>query len=419
MNEEFASEPYNPAVKKIHYVVLNLCSDSRNTTVAYYKAKEKIMKLLAEEGTLVVVYRMNDPGVYMTLKTMWDIKDHILATRRQYHEFIEKGVEFAADVHVVAHANARHRQEFSRIETFEPDQIFLTACKTNCGMSHAASAVEGLLDFVLGKKPVFTVDGGKKMDIRNENDLKEFMKITYGEYVAQDNWDGDLLTVVKDIKDLRYHPREQMDLLDKSIENDQRFSGMELGKDIRTFAHVLSYAKNKVYRVDGKSGQKDVFLGPIFNEIRKHGPPSDQEIRMDKQDSPFRIISDPQISGSRLIFAKKMGAASPAGRVFSIARKLDLDPFDYTSMLGIFYALSPDFLNKKNNDKMGIVAIGDDGVEVAKNKIRKDNLANLIINTYINEKYTVALDKRVVDRRQHFPNMKSTIQTGSKKIIRH
>ena len=88
-------------------------------------------------------------------------------------------------------------------------------------------------------------------------------------------------------------------------------------------------------------------------------------------------------------------------------------------MLGIFYALSPDFLNKKNNDKMGIVAIGDDGVEVAKNKIRKDNLANLIINTYINEKYTVALDKRVVDRRQHFPNMKSTIQTGSKKIIRH
>ncbi len=405
----YAPIPYDPSHKDIHtikIVVAHFCSDSRNTTQVYYDAKDRIIERLLEQGIMVDFFRMNDPGVFMTKKAIEEIKGHIIRKHGQYKEFVAHGIKVVAEVHNVGHANARRKREFARTETYEPDQIFITKCVTNCGMSHAETVAKSLQNFILEITPTFSV-AGKEMPIKTADDLKEFMKIAYKDHGAPENWDGDLLTWAKGIENLATHPREQIMIFDESVKSDPRFSGMELGRDMRTFAHVLSYKKNKVYRVDGKAEQGDVILGPLFREIRTNGKPADQKVREESQVSPLLVISDPLIPGARRMFVQEMFSSdSPAGRIFSIARKLDPGPFDIYSMLGIYYALSPKHLQTTYHGQMGIAAVGEAGAGIANWKIHHDDqIVSLIVKNFVTNEKLVVLPESVVDRRQHFPHL--------------
>jgi hypothetical protein len=406
-------------IRKVIIALTDYCSDSRNSAQAYYPAKETVLGELFENGTWVDFFRMNDPGVFMTEMSIDEKKEHILKKIGQYSEFKKNGVEIEVVVNTVGHANARRRAEYAHTETISAEQLTIINCVTNCGMAHAQEVGRSLVDFVPDMKPTFKVKG-KNMLIRNTDDFREYARLAYKSHGAPPNWNGDIMTWVKSIRDYGAHPRDQMRIFDESVKSDLRFVGI----NIHTFAFVLSYTKNKVYRVDEKPGQQDIILAPIFNEIRRRvreeGPMPDQKIRNIGQHAPILVISDPLIPGTRNLVVQQYGINSPAGVTFSIARKLGSGPFDIYSLLGGYYALSPRHLNTTYDGRLLVAGVGEAGIERAYRKIHEDQIFRLITDTFAKEQKRMVVPASVVDPRQSFshrnPNGGQKGNTGQKQI---
>ena len=379
---------YDPKVEKIIVVASQFCADSRNTTEAYYKAKEDVISEHLGKGVLVDSFRMNDPGTFMTPMAAAEFMWHFMQKKTEYSQFALYGVPIEYHLIVVAHANVRHKAEFKGQWTYGPEALDIAKgdC-TNCGMEHADVAAANLQNFLISTRPTFIV-GGKEMAIKNKNDLMKFMRKTYNGRGAPEGWDGDLLTWIKPIHDLTVHSLEQIKAFESESQANENF--MREIPEVKKFGYVMNYTNNKVYRVDGKSSQKDLMLSPTFQKIRESpGLPVDQGTRVETQAklfTPALVISDPYVHEARKLFSKNvLKVEYKAGTIFSIARMVQAGPFDLPSLLGIFYDLSPLHLNRHDQGMLGIVGREVEGINAITGKVMQDQIASKIVGTYAKE----------------------------------
>ncbi len=407
--------PYDPSVKQVKVVIPLFCSDSRNVTQDYYDSKEKILNGLEAQGTMVEFEKLNDPGTFMTKANIDKIKEKILKAEIRYSNFAANGVPVEYDIHVVSHGQVHRKKEHATQKAFLPEHLEVMNCCTNCGMMHADTAIKALQKFILDTQPTFTING-KKMEIKTEKDLRAYMKRHFKNHDAPRRWDGDLLTWLEPVKDIRTHPVGQIAVFEKAVASDKRFRGIS-GR-IRTFAEVLNYENRGFHRVDGKPYQEDTVLRPIFKDERQNGTKIDKTevIAPQTQLNPVLVVSG-TLYNTRKLIRKYLG-----GRSFSMAGDTKSgENFGPYATLGFLYALSPDFLNKDTNDpkKAGkgmMIVLGKDKQELVRllDKIHGDNIVNLIVGHHAKTIH------QMVDPRQHFRHRnKSTGAVPSKANLRH
>ncbi|MFA5929538.1 MAG: hypothetical protein WC861_01520 [Candidatus Micrarchaeia archaeon] len=400
-NTAFVRE-FDPKVEKIIVVGSEFCADSRNTTEAYYSAKENVINGLSRQGIMVDFFRMNDAGVYMTPMASAEFMWHFMQKKIEYSQFALAGVPIEYQLHVVAHANARHTPEYAGKHTFDPQALeILKGHCTNCGMEHADAVAATIQNSLISTRPTLMA-GGREISIYNESNLREFMRETYKGRGAPDGWDGNLLTLVTPIHDLRAHSLEQIRAFEAEAQANSHF--MREIPEVKTFACLLNYTNNKLYRVDGKSAQEDLVLRPIFQAIRENPSlPSDHETRVDKQAklwTPALLISDPYVAEARKLFSKNvLKVKYSAGTIFSVARMMQSGPFDWPSMLGAFYDLSPQYLNGRDQGTLGIVGRKVEGINFISGKVMQDQVMSQAVNTYVKDIHSFG----VANPRQSFP----------------
>ncbi|MFA6214458.1 MAG: hypothetical protein WC717_04245 [Candidatus Micrarchaeia archaeon] len=398
-------QQFDAKVEKIIIVGSLFCADSRNTTESYYAAKAGVLEDLSRQGVRIDFFRMNDPGTFMTPMAAHEFMWHFMQKKIEYSEFASYGVPIEYHLHVVGHAHARHLPEFQGKKTYDAGALdIVKACATNCGMSHADVAAANLQDFLLSSQPTFIV-GGKEVAISTKDALRKFMRETYGNRGAPAGWDGDLLTWIKPIHDLRSHPLEQVRLFEAEAGANGAF--MKEIPEVQTFSQVLNYGNNKLYRVDGKQSQEDLVLRPIFRKIRESPvPPSDQAERTSEQaklSTPSLLISDPYVSEARHLYSRKvLRVEYKAGTVFSIARMVHSGPFDLPSCLGAFYDLSPLHLNRHDQGTLGIVGRKLEGATALSGKVQGDQVMRYMVETYVKKNIHML---GVANPRQSFPAM--------------
>ncbi len=415
---EITPMPYNPAVKQVKVVMPLFCSDSRNVTTDYYKSKERVLDALEANGILVKFKKINDPGTFMTRATINKIKSIILKSEVRYSEFIKKGVKVEYDVHVVAHGNVHRKKEYANQKAFHPDQLEVMNCCTNCGMLHADVAVKALQDFILEVKPTFTLNG-KEMTVDSKEKMHAYMKLHFKNHDTPNDWDGDLLTWLEPIKDLRTHPLEQIRKFEQAVDSDLELSGIK--PRINTFAELLNYETRGFHRVDGKPEQKDMVLQPIFKEERTNGAKADgaDVVTPQSQLNPVLVVSG-SLHNTRKLIVKHVlnGGGKIGGKAFSIAGNSFSDErFGPYSAVGFFYALSPTFLNKDPRDQAlpgegKMVVLGRDSQELVRllDKIDNDPIVKLIVKHHAKDIH------HVVDPRQHFKHMNPNQDRPSPKV---
>jgi|GEM_PF-3193124 len=398
--------PYNPTVKQIKVVIPLFCSDSRNVTADYYRSKEEVLNALEESGTLVKFKKINDPGTFMTAATIKKIKSIILKSEVRYSEFIKRGTSVEYDVHVVAHGNVRRKPEYANQKAFYPEQLEVMKCCTNCGMLHADVAVEALQNFILEVKPEFTLNG-RKMTIDSKEKMHAYMKLHFKGHDTPKDWDGNLLTWLEPIKDLKTHPVEQIKKFEQAVDSDPELS--EIKGRIRTFAELLNYETRGFHRVDGKPEQEDIVLRPIFKEERTNGHKADcaDVVTPQSQLNPVLVVSG-SLHNTRKLIVKHVlndkASGKIGGRAFSIAGNTYSDErFGPYAAVGFFYALSPTCLNKNPLDQTlpgegKMVVLGKNDLERVRllEKIGNDPIVNLIVERHAKIIYDV------VDPRPHF-----------------
>jgi hypothetical protein len=392
---------FDPKVEKIIVVGSLFCADSRNTTKSYYHAKDEVLDGLFNQGILVDFFRMNDPGTFMTPMAAAEFMWHFMQKKSEYSHFAQSGVPIEYHLHVVGHANVHHTSEFRGKRTFDANTLMIEGCCTNCGMAHADVAAANLQNFLIATQPTFTL-GSKEIAIHTGPDLREFMRGTYCGRGAPEGWDGNLLTWIQPIKDLASHPFGQI----KAFEEEAQSNGLFMKEipEVKTFAYVMNYTNNKLFRVDGKSTQEDLVLSPVFKRIRESPSlPEDHETRVDNQArlwTPALVVSDPYVSEARKLFSKNvLKVQYKAGTIFSIARMMQSGPFDITSCLGIFYDLSPLHLNSKDQGLLGMVGRKVDGINTISNKLMQDQIAEKVIGTYVKDIHALG----IANPRQSFP----------------
>jgi type IV secretory pathway TrbF-like protein len=414
-----APMPYNPDVKQIKVVIPLFCSDSRNVTTDYYKSKEQVLNALEARGTLVKFKKINDPGTFMTQSTINKIKSIILKSEARYSEFVEKGVSVEYDVHVVAHGNVRRKKEYAT-QKASPDQLEVMNSCTNCGMLHADTVVKALQNFILEVKPTFTIDG-REMRVDSEENMRAYMKVHFKGHGTPKDWDGNLLTWLEPIKDLKTHPVEQIRKFEQAIAADHEFSG--IAPRIKTFAELLNYETRGFHRVDGKPEQEDLVLRPIFKEERTNGQKADcaDVVTPQSQLNPVLVVSGSLHNTRKLIVKHVLPGKETdkiGGKAFSIAGNTFSDErFGPYSAVGFFYALSPTFLNKdpKDQSRPGegkMVVLGKDKQELVRllDKIDNDPIVKLIVKHHAKDIH------RVVDPRQHFKHLNPNMDRPSPKV---
>jgi len=405
---------YDPSVKAVKVVISLFCSDSRNVTADYYNSKEKVLDALEAQGIMVEFEKLNDPGTFMTAANISKIKEKILKAEARYSNFAANGVGVEYEIHVVSHGQVHRKPEYATQKAFHPEQLEVMNCCTNCGMMHARHAMEALQNFILEAKPTFTVDG-KKMHIGTPDDLKAYMKVHFRNHDAPKGWDGDLLTWLEPVKDVRTHSVEQIAKFEKAAAEDARLAGIL--PRIRTFAEVLNYESRGFHRVDGKREQEDIVLRPIFKDERQNGTKEDKAevVAPQPQLNPVLVVSG-TLYNTRKLIRKHLGS-----RAFSLAGDTRKDEnFGPYATLGFLYALSPDFLNKDATDpskpgKGMMVVLGKDKEEMVRllDKIDNDNIVKLIV------KHHARTIHHMVDPRQHFRHRNPNIQDRSSPKVKH
>lgn len=393
---------FDPKVEKIIVLGSEFCSDSRNTTEAYYRAKEEVLGELSSRGILVDFFRMNDPGTFMTPMASAEFMWHFMQKKIEYSNFAQAGVPIEYHLYSVGHACTQHKPEYQGTHTFDPQSLAVIKDCTNCGMGHADVAAANLQNFLISTQPTF-ISGGKEITISNENNLREFMRATYSDRGAPREWDGDLLTWIKPIHDLTTHPLEQIRLFEAEAKANEVF--MKEIPEVKTFGYVLNYTNNKFYRVDCKDTQEDMVLRPIFKKIRESPEvPADHKTRVGVQaelSTPALLINDPYVTEARKLFSTNvMKVQYQAGTIFSIARMMHSGPFDLPSFVGVFYDLSPQHLNSHEQGVLGMVGRKMDGINFISGKIMQDQIVSKVVDTYVKDIHSFG----VVNPRQSFPS---------------
>jgi len=397
-------------VSKVLVTIPLFCSDSRNTTVAYYKAKKQVIHELNAQGIKISFKKLNDPGAFMSPTNIAEIVRLIVRASIKYSEYIKNDVPVECDVHDVGHSHSRRLSSLreARRAAVSPDQLVLMEHCTNCGMQHLSHAVERMQEIILNAKPTFTV-AGKRMPIRTGGDLMEYMKMHFKDFGIPTNWDGDLLTWLEPIGDLKDHPVKQIKLFEATVEKNAAFQQATKGMTIKTFADILNYT-NIGFHTIGGSGKKDLVLDQIYRKIRANGPTPDHDKMVAKQRNPVLVIGSPGVSHSRKLVAKELGIQPSAGEVFSIINGSGKGPLGPHSLIGFAYAL--DLLNDDKNPKLVMLGKNDADLRRIKTKVRKDRLARTIVRACVTKPENIM---GMVDPRKSFPDMNPNAVHGQQK----
>ena len=403
----------DPGINKVKLVFVLFCSDSRNTSVAYYKAKKKLIRDFAEKGVKVVVRKLNDPGAFMSPTNIAEFARLIVRASIKYSEYIKGGIPVECDVHVVGHSHSRRLSSLreAKEDAHLPEQLELMESCTNCGMQNLAHAVDRMQEIILQAKPTFTV-AGKRMPIRTGGDLREYMKIHFKDFGVPKNWDGDLLTWLEPINDLRNHPVKQIQAFEGTVEGNALFKKATAGIAIRTYADILNYT-NMGFHTIGGSGNKDDFLGPIYRAIRANGDPPDHEKMVAAQRNPVLVIGTPGVSHSRKLVAKELGIPPSAGEIFSVINGSGKGAFGPHSLLSIPYAA--DLLNDDNNPRLVLLGKNAEDLKRIQTKLKNDRLARTLVNACVPKKENII---GMVDPRRSFPNPNPNAASSQKNKFR-
>jgi hypothetical protein len=382
---EFAQDlvppvPYFPEFKRIVVVIALYCSDSRNVSKNYYAAKEKVLSEMEQNGTIVEFEKLNDPGVFMTQVTAEKIMGMIRTREKAYRNYIGKGIMPEYHVHVFSHGNVKISGEFDGLPFLPENLVVKEGCPTNCGMMHAHTAIKSFQDHILEQQPAFAFNG-KMVKITEERLLREFMVQHFNGQDTPNGWDGNLLSWLEPVKDIRTHPAKQIRILEKKMASDEGFK--DIADRVKTFAQVLNYETREIFRVDGKVRQEDEVLAKIFESERVMGGSIDFErLTTPQAELGVRLVLSGTAPNTRQLLAKVKNKDGVGGRFFSVAGPTDFKFFNPYADIGFHYASSQDFLNKRNRETMYVVVRSNTELFNIFGKIARDPLASFALSQF-------------------------------------
>ena len=411
------SLPVNPSVNAVEVPIVLLCSDARLIGNSYYQAKDEIIPKLLGEGVLVDFNRILDPGAFMTPLTTNVMKKIIREKENLYENYLKKGIPVKYNVHVISHGNVEPAQSLIYSQTYVPYYLQIANHCTNCGMQDAKNVAASLQDFIL-EAPRKFIKGGKEFIVDSVASLQEYLRFHFRYHGVPRGWDGNLVNLVENVEDIRMHPGKQIKKFEENIRMDGKFSS--LLRRINTYGHVFNMKTCELYRADGKAGQEDMVISPIFHRLKenieelKAKGESEYENMNGPHMNPVFVISNFSTQKTRLTaMTDAYHVKYLPGMAFGLSSGRSMFNFDSNSLLGFFYAFSKKYLNSDNYGKLVIIAKDPRDYGKLSYKINHDELARLVVDSHVKETHII-IGNKLVDSRHSFPNGRPDLPTGQR-----
>lgn len=358
------------------------CSDARDLSMNYMKALIHSIQYFNSRGIQIDFHKIRTPGAIITSHTIEDIRNLVESHQRNIWD---KKCQTKYFIHIQSHGELAELPSTPRGRYFTHEVSIVPNSPLNCGMLSATSVALELEKEILISQPLIYLPNRETLVIDSEIALRRTLREVYAfdGYFAGD-W-------VKNIDDLRTHPRKQKIVLENAIHKDPVLNSL----GIVVTANIIDYHSHQLVHLKSPEENHVEFWAYFKEQLDKllmDKPSSNDLEHQDAQQLPLAglICVSPTLSSRMLAknyylklkdLEEKSSIANTLFQLRAPSFDLPFVPFGPYHIVGYYYSIK--HLNIKEYMVLGV---DDSETKRVIKKIQNDPIMN-----FITEKYKIHL----------------------------